>query len=55
MQIAQFRFDPKSKNWSLYCKYPDESWHEYIDNIPSKNFQELVDEVDEDPTGIFRG
>ena len=55
MQIAQFRFDPKSKKWSLYCKYRDERWHEHIDSIPTTNFKELVDEVDEDPTGIFWG
>lgn len=55
MQIAQFRFDPKSKKWSLYCKYRDERWHEYIDNIPTRNLQAPVDKVDEDPTGIFWG
>lgn len=55
MQVAQFRFDPKSKKWSLYCKYRDERWHEHIDNIPTTNFRDLLDEVDEDPTGIFWG
>ncbi|MGH9970604.1 MAG: DUF3024 domain-containing protein [Pyrinomonadaceae bacterium] len=54
MPIAQLRFDPKSKKWSLYCKHRDERWRRYINSIPTTNFEELVHEVDEDPTGYTK-
>ena len=53
--VAQFRFDPKSKKWTLYCADRNSRWHEYWDQDPSRDFERLLREVDEDPTGIFWG
>jgi hypothetical protein len=53
--VAQFRFNPGTKEWALY--YPDRNskWHEYEMIEPSRNFETLLKEVHEDPTGIFWG
>ena len=53
--IAQFRLDPKSMKWQLYCKHRDERWHVYINTLPTHSFMELLSEVDQDPTCIFWG
>jgi len=53
--VAQFRFRPRTKEWVLY--YPDRNskWYEYEMIDPSRNFETLLKEVHEDPTGIFWG
>lgn len=53
MPVAQFRFQPKTREWVLY--YPDRNskWHEYAG--PTRNFETLLKEVHEDPTAIFWG
>jgi hypothetical protein len=53
--VAQFRFNLKSKEWTLYCADRNSKWHPYYEAEPNKNFGELLKEVDEDPTGIFWG
>ncbi len=53
--VAQFRFDPKSMDWTLYCADRNAKWHLYDEIEPSKNIQDLLKEVDRDPTGIFWG
>ena len=53
--IAQFRFDPKSKEWQLYCMHRDERWHKYFGTVPTPSFMSLLSEVDADPTCIFWG
>lgn len=53
--IAQFRYDSKTQKWTLYCADRNSKWHEYLDLDPTKNFDVLLDEVEDDPTGIFWG
>lgn len=53
--VAQFRFDPGTAFWTLY--YPDRNsrWLCYNDFAPSRKIEKLLQEVDNDPTGIFWG
>lgn len=53
--VAQFRFEPQTKKWILYWADRNSKWHEYELIEPSKNFETLLKEVHEDPTGIFWG
>ena len=53
--VAQFRFDPRTSMWTLYCADRNSKWNDYFDLMPSKNFEDLLLEVDKDPTGIFWG
>jgi len=55
MVIAQFRYDPQSALWTLYCADRNSKWHLYINTEPTKYFNQLLEEVDEDPTGICWG
>ena len=55
MPIAQFRYNPETGEWMLYWKDRDEKWNEYWDFEPSKDLDDLIREVDEDPTHIFWG
>jgi hypothetical protein len=53
--IAQFRFDLQLMEWTLYYRDRNGRWHEY-ERIPSSRvFDDLLNEVDRDPTGIFWG
>ena len=53
--IAQFRFDPRTSKWTLYCADRNGRWHEYIDSEPEERIGTLLRHVDEDETGIFWG
>lgn len=53
--VAQFRYDDKTKLWTLYCADRNSNWHLYDEVEPAKSIQTLVDEVEDDPTGIFWG
>jgi len=53
--VAQFRFDPDDKVWTLYCCDRNSKWHLYQGRRPSKTFDPLLKEVDKDPSGIFWG
>ncbi len=53
--VAQFRFNPKSKLWSLYWADRNSRWLEYWDLEPSKEFTDLLAEVEADPSGAFWG
>ena len=53
--VAQFRFDPTDSTWVLYCADRNARWHKYWNIGPSEDLEELVREVDKDPTGIFWG
>ena len=55
LAVAQFRYDPKDKTWTLYCADRNNRWHLYIDTESSPNLDDLLKEVDRDPTGIFWG
>ena len=55
MAIAQFRFDQANEEWTLYCADRNSKWHEYLEVDPTSRFESLLEEVDQDPTGIFFG
>lgn len=51
--VAQFRFDPGARTWSLYVKGPDGgAWHAYPAG-PREDLDELLHEVDRDPAEHF--
>jgi hypothetical protein len=53
--VAQFRYDLKSKLWTLYWADRNSRWLQYWDLDPSKDFNDLLAEVDADPSGAFWG
>jgi len=55
MAIAQFRYDSEQRTWTLYYADRNSRWHQYFDVEPSEDFEQLLQEVHEDPTGIFWG
>lgn len=55
MPVAQMRSDNKSGEWTLYCADRNDKWHKYMGIEPTKNIDELLVEIDKDPTGIFWG
>jgi hypothetical protein len=55
IKVAQFRFDAAQGEWTLYCADRNSRWYDYFDSEPSKDFDRLLNEVEDDPTGIFWG
>lgn len=55
LPIAQFRYDAEAGVWTLYCADRNGRWHEYWDVDPGPDLEDLLREVDDDPTGIFWG
>lgn len=53
--VVQFRYDPATALWTLYCADRNSRWHLYSEINPAKKFEKLLKEVDDDPTGIFWG
>ncbi len=55
MKIAKFRYDPETGTWELFCADRNDRWHSYFETEKEKDFQILIDAVEEDITGIFWG
>jgi hypothetical protein len=53
--VAQFRLHPDDSKWMLYWADRNSRWHAYDDVGPSSDLEDLLREVDRDPTGIFWG
>lgn len=53
--VAKFNYDPKKQNWTLQWADRNSRWHNYEGYEGVRQFQDLVDEVNRDPTGIFFG
>jgi len=53
--VSQFRFNPQTKEWALYWADRNSKWRPYELTEPSRNFENLLKAVHEDPTGIFWG
>jgi hypothetical protein len=53
--VAKFRWIAKTKEWQLYCQFRDLKWHRYEPRPSAATFEELLAEVEADPTGIFWG
>jgi len=54
-KVAQFRYDPNTKKWTLYFTDRNSRWQEHFETPPTSSFASLLKEVDKDPTGIFWG
>jgi len=54
-KVAQFRFDPAKKVWSLFCCDRNGRWHLYSRAAPASSLEPLIQALDEDVTGIFWG
>ena len=55
MPVAQIRYDNNTGKWTLYYADRNDKWHDYIGKNPTKNIDKILQEIDEDPTGIFWG
>jgi hypothetical protein len=53
--VARFKYDPEDQTWTLQCADRNSRWHVYRGFERVRRFQDLVDEVNRDRTGIFFG
>ncbi len=53
--VAQLRHEPSDHHWRLYCTDRNSRWHYYDMVEATPQLDELLDEIDRDPTGIFWG
>ncbi len=53
--LAQLRYDPSDHHWRLYAADRNSRWHYYDMTEPTPQLDELLKEIDDDPTGIFWG
>ena len=53
--VAKFRYYNGLKEWRLFWRDRNGKWHNYNEVPPARRFENLLVEVDEDPTGIFWG
>lgn len=53
--VAQFKYNQTKNIWTLYWRDRNLKWRIYDRISPSATFQNLLSEVDTDPTGIFWG
>jgi hypothetical protein len=53
--IARMRYTAASKTWSLYWRDRNLKFHVYDAAAPSPRIEDLLAEIDRDPTGIFWG
>jgi hypothetical protein len=54
-RVAQLRYDPETRLWSLYCTDRNERLWFYDEVHPTRRVARLIDEIATDPTGIFWG
>ena len=52
--VAQLRYDPGRATWTLYWAGGNGRWHRY-DEIAPGSADQLLDEIDDDPTCVFWG
>jgi len=55
LPIAQIRYNEKTGDWSLYIADRNSNWHEYYGLEPTPDLDVILNEIDNDPTGIFWG
>jgi hypothetical protein len=53
--VAQFRYDPEQRSWTLYRADEKEKWHLYDKVPPTPGLLTLIQEVDADPSKVFFG
>lgn len=55
LKTAQLRYDDDLEHWTLYWSDRNGRWHRYWDTEATNSVVPLLEEIDEDPTGIFWG
>lgn len=55
LPIARLNYSQASKTWSLYWRDRNSRFHTYDRIAPSTTIEDLLAEVDRDPTAIFWG
>jgi hypothetical protein len=55
VKISQFRYDEDKIIWSLYWWRHTGKWYLYDEVNPSLEINDLINEVNNDPSGIFWG
>lgn len=55
VNVAQLRYDHRAGLWSLYAPGRGERWLRYDSVTPACAVSPLLDELADDPTGIFWG
>jgi hypothetical protein len=53
--VAQLRYDERSRRWTLYSASSDDRWHRYDFVPPATDVAPLLAAIDDDATGIFWG
>lgn len=53
--VAQLRYEPARAVWRLHWADRNGRWHSYDEVEPTTRLEELLAEIDDDPTGIFWG
>jgi frataxin-like iron-binding protein CyaY len=53
--VAQFRYDQKENQWTLYWADRNGKWHKYDGVKPDLNFEDLLTKLEEDPDHVFWG
>ena len=54
LPVARLRYTAATQVWTLYWRDRDQRFHRYEHLVPS-GVDELLTELDQDPTGIFWG
>ena len=55
MKVAQIRFENNKKTFTLFWADRNEKWHLYDFIEPSTELENVLEEIDKDPTAIFWG
>lgn len=53
--IARLRYNGTDKSWTLYWADRHQRFHAYDRLAPSRSIEDLLAEIDRDPTNIFWG
>ncbi len=53
--VAKFRYTSTHRSWTLFWADRNGRWHRYENFVDRRNFLDLLQEVEKDPTGIFWG
>lgn len=53
--VAQFLSHPDTNDWTLHWRGCNQRWHLVADNLGNQSLEQMLVEVDQDPTGIFWG
>jgi hypothetical protein len=55
LPVARLRYVKARREWSLYWRDRNSKFHIYDQAPPTSSIQDLLDEVEADPTNIFWG